>query len=121
MTSDIDFESIDEETLKLIEADPSNFESFQIEYKVKYDGNADELRRDVVAFANGDAEGYIFFGIADNPITIRGIEKNHVDGLKRVLNEVLPQKIDPILDPFPSIRPIQLLNGECRENLTCRR
>ncbi len=105
-------EDIDENDLKKMEADPMNFESLQIEYKIKFDGDAGELRRDVVQFANGFEEGDIFFGISDDPITVVGIEKSEVDGLKTVLNDVLPKRIEPILSPFPQYHSIPLTSGK---------
>jgi len=107
-----ELEDVNENDLKKMESDPINFESLQIEYKLKYDGDANELRRDVVQFANSSEEGYIFYGISDNPITISGIEKKEVDALKLVFNNVLPRKIDPILSPFPQFHPVPLSNGK---------
>ena len=107
-----ELKEIDENDLLKMEVDPMNFESLQIEYKVKFDGDAAELRRDVVQFANGFEEGHIFFGMSDDPIKIIGIEKKEVDGLKTVLNDVLPQKIEPILSPFPQYHAIPLSNGK---------
>ena len=106
------FDKIDEAFLKNLEADPVNFESFHIEYKVDYDNNPNELRRDVISFANGIHEGYIFYGIQDSPIKIIGIDKSKVDAIKIVLNNVLPSKIEPIISPFPSMKPIPLSNGK---------
>jgi len=105
-------EDIDEDDLKKMEANPMNFESLQIEYKIKFDGDAAELRRNVVQFANGFEEGYIFFGISDDPITVVGIEKSEVDRLKTVLNDVLPKRIEPILSPFPQYHAIPLTSGK---------
>ena len=104
-------EDIDENDLRNMEADPMNFESFQIEYKVKFDGDAAELRRDIVQFASGFEEGYIFFGISDDPIKIVGIEKKEVDRLKTVMNDVLPKRIEPILSPFPQYQAVPLASG----------
>ncbi|MHA1249006.1 MAG: ATP-binding protein [Candidatus Helarchaeota archaeon] len=108
---DKELKEIDENNLRKMEADPMNFESLQIEYKVKFDGNAGELRRDVVQFANGFEDGYILFGISDDPITIVGIEKKEVDILKTVLNDVLTKKIEPILSPFPQFHAVPLASG----------
>lgn len=105
---DKDLKEINESDLRKMEADPTNFESLQIEYKVRFDGDAGELQRDVVQFANGFQDGYILFGISDDPITIVGIEKNELDGLKTVLNDVLPKKVEPILTPFPQYRAVPL-------------
>lgn len=107
-----DLKDVNESDLRKMETDPLNFESFQNEYKVTFDGNLPELRRDVVQFANGFEEGYIFFGISDDPITIVGIEKRVVDGLKTVLNDTLPKMIEPIITPFPQYQPIPLADGK---------
>ncbi|MBA7515192.1 hypothetical protein ES705_07231 [subsurface metagenome] len=107
-----ELKDVDESDLRKMETDPLNFESLQIEYKVAFDGNLSELQRDVVQFANGFEEGYIFFGISDDPITIVGIEKRNVDGLKTVLNDALPKRIEPIFTPFPQYYPIPLANGK---------
>lgn len=107
-----DLKDVDESDLNKMVTDPLNFESLQIEYKVAFDGDLAELQRDVVQFANGFEEGYIFFGISDDPITIVGIEKNQVDGLKTALNDALPKRIEPIFTPFPHYHPIPLANGK---------
>lgn len=109
---DKELKDIDENDLWQMETDPMNFESLQIEYKVKFDGDAGELQRDVVQFANGFEEGHILFGISDDPITLVGIEKNEVDGLKTVLNDVLPRRIEPILSPFPQYHAVPLASGK---------
>ena len=57
-----ELKDVNESDLRKMETDPLNFESFQNEYKVTFDGNLPELRRDVVQFANGFEEGYIFLG-----------------------------------------------------------
>ena len=108
---DKNLECINESDLKKMEVDPVNFESLQLEYKITFDGDAAELRRDVVQFANGFEEGYIFFGISDDPILVVGIEKSEVDGLKTVLNDVLPKRIEPILSPFPKYQTVPLTSG----------
>lgn len=107
-----ELKTITEEDILQIEKDPVNFESFEIEYKVKFDGDAGELRRDVVQFANGVFEGYIIFGISNDPIQVIGIEKKEVDNLKTILNNLLPQKIDPILTPFPQYQVVSLSKGK---------
>lgn len=76
------FKKITEQDLRELESNPANFENYKIEYKFKYDGNADELRRDIVQFANGNSIGYLFYGWSNNPIKIVGIDKNEVDNLK---------------------------------------
>ncbi|UYP43932.1 hypothetical protein NEF87_000217 [Candidatus Lokiarchaeum ossiferum] len=112
MSSLPNFDKFDESMLKSIEADPVNFESFQIEYKLEFHSDVNELRRDIIAFANGNKEGYLFYGIQDSPIKIIGIEQTKVDAIKTVVNDVLPKKIDPILNPFPIIKPIPLSSGK---------
>ncbi len=107
-----EIKNISEADIRKIESDPTNFESLQFEYKQKFTGDGNELRCDIVQFANGTAEGFIFFGITDNPIKIVGIERDEVDGLKRVLNEILPRKIDPPLVPFPEYKVVPLINGK---------
>ena len=107
-----ELKDVDENDLFKMEADPVNFESFQIEYKISFDGDASELRRDVVQFANGLEEGYILYGISNDPIKIIGIEKTEVDRLKSILNDVLPKQIDPQLSPFPQFHPVPLTNGK---------
>ncbi len=107
-----ELKEINEKDLRKMEADPINFESLQIEYKVRFDGDAGELQRDVVQFANGFEDGYILFGISDDPITIVGIEKNGLAGLKTVLNDVLPKRIEPILTPLPEFHAVPLASGK---------
>jgi len=109
---DKELKDVNESDLRKMETYPLNFESLQIEYKVTFDGNLAELRRDVVQFANGFEEGYIFFGISDDPITIIGIEKTKVNGLKTVLNDTLQKMIEPLITPFPQYHPIPLANGK---------
>jgi hypothetical protein len=46
----------------------------------------------------------------DSPIKIIEIEKAKVDAIKTILNDVLPKKVDPILNPFPMFKPIPLSN-----------
>jgi hypothetical protein len=107
-----ELKDITEVDILQIEKDPINFESFEIEYKVKFDGDAGELRRDVVQFANGVLEGYIIFGISNDPIQVIGIEKKEVDNLKTILNNLLPIKIEPILSPFPQYQIVPLSKGK---------
>ncbi len=108
----IDFKKITEQDLRELESNPANFENYEIEYKFKYDGNADELRRDIVQFANGNSIGYLFYGWSNNPIKIVGIDKNEVDHLKNVLNNALKHNIEPQLFPFPKFHPVSLSNGK---------
>ena len=105
-----DFKKITEKDLRELESNPANFENFEIEYKLKYDGNPDELRRDIVQFANGNSIGYLFYGWSNNPIKIVGIDKNEVDDLKNVLNNALKHNMDPQLFPFPKYHPVSLSN-----------
>ncbi|MCF2141619.1 MAG: ATP-binding protein [Candidatus Lokiarchaeota archaeon] len=112
MSSIPSFDELDEALLMKIEADPMNFESFQIEYKIDFHNDVNELRSDIIAFANGSLVGFLFFGIQDSPIKVIGIEKTKVDAIKTILNDVLPKKIDPILSPFPIFKPIPLSNGK---------
>ncbi|KKM72907.1 hypothetical protein LCGC14_1415800 [marine sediment metagenome] len=106
------FSEISEEDINNIVSNPNNFEDFQIEYKLDYDSDADELRRDITQFTNGFKIGYIIYGMADNPIKIVGIERNRVDALKVVLNNVLNMKISPLLTPLPEYNPVPLSNGK---------
>lgn len=107
-----ELKSITEEDILKIEKEPVNFESFEVEYKERFDGDSGELRRDVVQFANGNVVGHIIFGISNDPIQVIGIEKSEVDILKNILNDVLPKKIDPILSPFPQYQAVPLSNGK---------
>lgn len=106
------FNKITEQDLRELESNPANFENYEIEYKLKYDGNSDELRRDIVQFANGNSIGYLFYGWSNNPIKIIGIDKNEVDNLKNVLNNALKHNIEPQLSPFPKYHPVPLSNGK---------
>ncbi|KKN17084.1 hypothetical protein LCGC14_0969390 [marine sediment metagenome] len=106
-----EFKDIREEDILQIEKEPANFESFEIEYKLNFNGDGVELRRDVVQFANGVLEGYIIFGISDDPIKVIGIDKNEVDKLKIILNDLISKKIDPILSPFPQYHVVPLTKG----------
>ncbi|MCF2141620.1 MAG: ATP-binding protein [Candidatus Lokiarchaeota archaeon] len=91
-----------------IDNQPENFESLQIEYMIKFDGNTSELRNDFIQFANSHQDGILIFGIQDDPKRIIGIEKNEVDGIKKVLNNVLKKMVSPILSPFPEYRAIRI-------------
>ncbi|MFX1275683.1 MAG: ATP-binding protein [Promethearchaeota archaeon] len=107
-----ELKDIDEYDISQIETNPMNFESLTIEYKVKFDGNAAELIRDIVQFANGYEEGYILFGISDDPISIIGIEKNEIEGLKNIINDLLPKRIEPLISPFPQYQAVPLASGK---------
>ena len=105
------FSEINEEDIKNLVLNPKNFEDFQIEYKIDYDSDAEELRRDIIQFISGFNSGYLIYGIDDNPVRIVGIERDRVDALKVVLNNVLPKKISPLLTPFPEYNPVPLSSG----------
>lgn len=62
MSSIPSFDELDEALLMKIEADPMNFESFQIEYKIDFHNDVNELRSDIIAFANGSLVGFLFLG-----------------------------------------------------------
>ncbi len=106
------FSEINEGDITNLTSNPKNFEDFQIEYKIDYDSDADELRRDIVQFTSGFKFGYLIYGICDNPVRIVGIEGNRVDALKLVLNNVLPKKISPLHNPLPEFNPVPLSNGK---------
>lgn len=107
-----ELDDLTEEDLLEMERDPVNFESNQIEYKITFDGDTEELRRDVVQFANGTEPGYLIFGRSDSPIQVIGMEKGVIDPLKNILNNVLTTKIDPMLSPLPTYKVIPLSNGK---------
>ncbi len=106
------FTELNEDDLKKLVADPKNFEDYQIEYKIDYDSEADELRRDIIQFSNSFNTGYLIFGMDDNPVRIIGIEREQVDTLKVVLNNVLPKKFSPLHNPLPEYNPIPLSDGK---------
>ena len=101
---------INESDLRELELSFLNFEDYQIEFKFKYDADPNEFRRDIIQFANGLQEGFIFFGVKDNPIKFVGLERKEIDELKLILNNILPRKIEPILSPFPDYHVIKLSN-----------
>ncbi len=105
-----DFDKINERDLLEIESLPKKFESRRIEYKIKYIKDTNELRKDIIQFANGELEGLLFFGISDNPIKIVGIIEEDVEVLTLAMNELLKAKIDPLLSPFPLYNIIPLSN-----------
>lgn len=107
-----DLQKFNENDLREIEKISFNLEDLQVEFKFKYDNNSDELRRDVIQFANNDREGYIFYGVQEDPLKIVGLERKDIDNLKIHLNNVLPRKIDPVLSPFPMYKIIELANGK---------
>ncbi len=107
-----DLQKFNENDLREIEKISFNFEDLQVEFKFKYDNNSDELRRDVIQFANSDREGYIFYGVQEDPLKFVGLERKDIDNLKIHLNNILPRKIDPVLSPFPTYKIIELANGK---------
>lgn len=70
-----DLQKFNENDLREIEKISFNFEDLQVEFKFKYDNNSDELRRDVIQFANNDREGYIFYGVQEDSIKFVGLER----------------------------------------------
>lgn len=106
------FSDITQEDIEELTSNPINFENFQIEYKIEYDGDANELRRDIVQFTSGFETGYLIYGIEDEPRRIAGIESSGVDTLKLVLNVVLSKKISPLLNPLPTYKPVPLSDGK---------
>ena len=48
-----------ENDLEMLQNDPYNLEDMNIEYKEQYNGDPNELRRDIVSFANSKVSGYI--------------------------------------------------------------
>ena len=96
------------EDLEILRDDPYNLEDMNIEYKEQYNGDADELRKDIVSFANSETGGYILFGVRDDPFELIGISRKEVDNLKTTIGSVINTKIDPHLDPPPITNPISL-------------
>jgi len=107
-----DLQKLDEKDLHEIEKISFSFEDLHIEFKFKYSNNSDELRKDIIQFANSDREGYIFYGVQEDPLKFVGLERKDIDNLKIHLNNVLPRKIDPVLSPFPTYKIIELANGK---------
>jgi len=105
------FEEINEEDLLEVEKSPI-FEDLKVEFKYQYDGNADELRKDVIQFANSNKGGIIFYGVSEDPLKFVGLEYDNVDKIKIHLNNILPRKIDPVLSPFPKFKIVELKNGK---------
>ena len=105
------FEDITEKDLLDFEQNPI-FEDLQVEFKYQYNKDSDELRKDVVQFANSDKGGIIFYGVRENPLKFVGLEYKNVDKIKNHLNNILPRKIDPVLTPFPMFKIIELSNGK---------
>lgn len=104
-------EDISEKDLLEIEEKPI-FEDMQVEFKYDYDNNPDELRKDVIQFANSINGGIIFYGARENPLKFVGLEYKSIDKIKNTINNILPRKIDPVLSPFPTFEIIELSNGK---------
>ncbi len=102
-------EDITEKDLLEIEQN-SIFEDLQVEYKYQYNKKPDELRKDIVQFANSDKGGIILFGIRENPLKLVGLGSKNVDNIKNTLNDILSKKIDPVLSPLPKFKTIKLTN-----------
>jgi len=96
--------------LELLRDDPYNLEDMNIEYKQEYNQDADELRKDIVSFANSELIGYILLGIKDDPFDLIGIPRKEVDKLQITIDEIINAKIDPKIDPPPILNPIYLGN-----------
>jgi hypothetical protein len=97
--------------LELLRDDPHNFEDINFEYKEQYGGDPDELRKDIVSFANSETGGYILYGIRDDPFDLIGISRSQLDNIKNAIDTIINIKIDPHLDPPPTISPIPLSTG----------
>ena len=68
-----------QEDIEMLRDDPYNLEDLNIEYKEQYSGDANELRRDIVSFANYEVGGYLLFGIRDDPFELIGMTRGEVD------------------------------------------
>jgi len=97
--------------LELLRDDPYNLEDTNIEYKEQYSANPNELRKDIVSFANSEEGGYLLYGIRDDPFELIGINRNQSDKLINTIDTVINIKIDPHLDPPPITNPIFLSDG----------
>jgi len=97
--------------LELLRDDPYNLEDMNIEYKEQYGGDPDELRKDIVSFANSEIGGYILYGIRDDPFEFIGISRSQLDNLKNAIDTIINIKIDPHLDPPPTKNPIHISPG----------
>jgi len=100
-----------ENDLELLRNDSYNLEDMNIEFKKQYGGDPDELRRDIVSFANSEGGGYLLFGIRDDPFELIGMTRGEVDHLKSTINHVSNSNIDSHLDPPPILNSIYLSNG----------
>ena len=98
--------------LELLRDDPYNLEDINIEYKLSYDKDSNELRKDIVSFANSSSTGYILFGVRDDPFELVGITRSEVDSLKNAIDHVIHTSIGPRLDPQPVMHPIPLDNNK---------
>jgi len=96
-----------EEDLEILRDDPYNLEDMNIEYKVQYNGDPDELRRDIVSFANSVVGGYILYSIRDDPFELIGMTREEIDNLKNTIDHIINLNIDPP----PISNPIYLSSG----------
>ena len=99
-------EDITEKDLREIEKKPV-FENLQVEFKFRYNKNPDELRKDIVQFANSHKGGIVFYGVQENPLKFVGLDYDEVDKIKVTINNIIPRKIDPLLSQY------------CAECFTC--
>ncbi len=97
--------------LEFLRDDPYNLEDKNIEYKIQYNGDSDELRKDIISFANSEGGGYILYGVRDDPFELIGISRSQLDHLKNTIDTIININIDPHLDPPPISNPIYLSNG----------
>ncbi|KKN27466.1 hypothetical protein LCGC14_0864380 [marine sediment metagenome] len=97
--------------LEILQNDPYNLEDMNIEYKKQHNRDLNELRRDIVSFANSEVGGYILYGIRDDPFELIGITRGEVDKLKNTIDHIINHKIDPRLDPPPISHPININNN----------
>ena len=104
-------EDLLEKDLLKIEKNPI-FEDLNVEFKYQYNKDSDELRKDIIQFANNDKGGVIFYGVSENPLKFVGLDYNTVDDIKTSINNILAGKIDPVLSPFPMYNTIELNNGK---------
>lgn len=72
-------------------------EGRRLEFKELLPTKAD-LVKTIVAFAN-DAGGELFIGIKNNPRTIIGIKKEHLDGLENQVSNIINDACEPTILP----------------------
>ncbi len=75
--------------LELLRDDPYNFKDMNIEYKEQYSGDSNELRKDMVSFANSEVGGYILCGIRDDPFELIGISRSQGDNLRNAIDNII--------------------------------